>query len=149
MGNNDHCFSQPGDRGSTPFVLPMNTLVIPTSHKEYIFVYCGTDKWNPTVEDFDVLRKWVAKHRDNWPNNFNELKKAHPKWGLKLELFPERNPGSEYVFVLEGYRGATSSDIEAWKNVLRPREDEVFTIFCYGNYFESIKRINRNLVPFL
>lgn len=149
MGNNDHCFSQPGDRGSTPFVLPMNTVVIPTDHREMIFVYIGGSQFMPTVLDLEAVRDWVQEHKDTWPKCFHDLCVAFYDFPLSMEIYPALNPNQEYVFVLETEYNMAQSDIKNWSEILAPRNDESFTIFVYSDYFESIKRINRNLLPFM
>lgn len=149
MGNNDHCFSTPGDRGSTPLILPMSQLVIPTDHKEIIFVYIGGNQFMPTVLDLEAVRDWVANHKGDWPKCFHDLCVEFYDWPLSMEIFPAQNPDHEYVFILESDYNHAKSDIDNWKAIFSPREDESYTIFVYADYFESIKRVNRNLLPFL
>jgi len=148
MGNNDHCFRSPGDRGSSPLILPM-TLVIPTTYHEIIFVCIGNSTYQPTVEEINEIRDWVNDHMDCWPDCFPDLNNIMHQ-PLELKIFPECSPKYEYVFMLETDYNPTDSDIKFWTEVLSFKESEdKFTVFVFADYFDSIKRIKKHLLPFI
>lgn len=129
--------------------MAISTLVIPADHEERIFVYIGGNQFMPTVLDLEAVRDWVKDHQDSWPACFHDLCVAFYDWPLSMERFPARNPDHEYVFVLESEYSFAQSDIKTWTEILGPREDKLYTIFVYSDFFESIRRINKNLLPFM
>lgn len=106
----------------------------------------------PTADELNDVRDWCSDHQDDWPNNFHDLCVAFSDWPLSMEVFPARNPDNEYVFMMECPWNPTEADINNWKEVLSPKTYEPFkmyTVYVYADYFDSIERINKNLVPFL
>lgn len=125
------------------------SLVIPTTCEQIIIVSVGDGSYYPTETELEELRDWVNDHQDTWPACFPDLNNIM-NYPLELRILPELNPKHEYVFVLESDCEATKSDIDNWTRVLNPtKKDGKFTIFVYSDFFKCMKRIRKELLPFI
>jgi hypothetical protein len=125
------------------------SLVIPTTYEQILIVLVGDTSYYPTETELEELRDWVNDHQDTWPNCFPDLNNIM-NYPLELLILPELNPEHEYVFVLESDYEATKSDIDNWTQILNPTKKEgKFTVFVYSEFFKCMKRIRKNLLPFI
>lgn len=127
----------------------MKTIIVPSNHKEVIFLYFGDAHRLCTPNELESIRDFVLNNNIKLPTQFNELEIYLKSFNLtvSLEIWPERNASFNYVWLIES---SDQISQESWQNIMNTHESIWQNIVYFQSNFQGkIRRINKNLVPFL
>lgn len=123
----------------------MPSIVIPASKKEFIFIYVGNQFNPPSGDDFAFVRQWIADNK-NWRANLDQLEKE-VGLPIRMEIISDCNTNQELCWVIESEYQNDLEHIDKYKRVLS--DSQTKPIMIRGDSAASIRRVKKNLVPFL
>lgn len=91
------------------------------------------------------VHNWIARHKRHWPRNFDLLQKSF-NIEIDLEIFPEVKFNKKLVWVCESDINYSPAELEPWTELF---SDKTIETIVTGDSSFSIKRINKDLLPFL
>lgn len=128
----------------------MGTAVIPAHSNKVTIVHISNNmNYHLTVKELEEIRTWVNDHKDTWPECAKEIQNIFG-YDVEVTIYPKVTSDSQHVFLLEfDYAGfPTEQEMKDYHEILDAGlDDDDFIVFTCSSL--SIKRINRNLLPFL
>lgn len=127
----------------------MNYAVIPASSSPVFVVSIGNNYNVPDQYDMEDIRDWFNQHKD-WYLRRKELRKS--SFHIKIKCWPQVSNAKKWVWLITNRDPInypfSSKDVDSWKGIFEnAANDPEYFIFTWGGY--SLKRVNKNLVPFI
>lgn len=125
----------------------MRSIRLPAFKRNFIFATLGSNSWKPTVQEVIDLVELAHRYKIS-AVDLNKLQ------CITAQEFPKIEDAHEYVFLLysDEYSSyaLTEADINSYKEIFAESgnsDDEYLIIVSCDNL--SIKRMKKNLIPFL